>query len=139
MTPRSAPYRALAAMCYLLPVAVLMIILPSYREVRLLRIHAIQSMLLATLSVAGTVAIALSGTVLGRLPWVGMSVLMLTGLLICIWILLVVAYASAAAVAAYQGKSLRIPFVDRWVRHWNREMESRIPAATEPKRPGRVQ
>jgi Predicted membrane protein len=121
--PQAAPYRALASLCYLFPVAVAMLLLPQYRAVRLLRYHAVQSIALTALSTVFTVALSLVGTLLGPLPVVGITILLGAGLGMSGVIVVGLGLATYAAVLAYDGRLTRIPLLDRWVRRWERMLE----------------
>ncbi|MNK62430.1 hypothetical protein D3C87_816100 [compost metagenome] len=121
--PQAAPYRALASLCYLFPVAVAMLLLPQYRAVRLLRYHAVQSIALTALSTTFTLALSLVGTLLGPLPGVGITILLGTGLGMSGVIVVGLGLATYAAVLAYDGRLTRIPLLDRWVRRWERTLE----------------
>lgn len=121
--PQAAPYRALASLCYLFPVAVAMLLLPQFRNVRLLRYHAIQSIALTALTTLLTFALGLLGTLLGPLPAVGITILLMTGLGISAIMLIGLGLATYAAVLAYDGRFTRLPVLDRWVRRWERRLE----------------
>ena len=121
--PQAAPYRTLASLCYLFPVAVALLLLPQFRAIRLLRYHAVQAIALAVLTALGAFALGLLGTLLGSLPWVGMTVLLGTGLGISAVMIAGWGLAVYAAVLAYDGRLTRIPVLDRWVRRWERQLE----------------
>ncbi|HEY9855774.1 MAG TPA: hypothetical protein V6D05_08575 [Stenomitos sp.] len=132
LQPRAASYRVLAALCYLPPVAVGVLVMPEYRGIRHLRYHALQSLLLVAASFGGAMLIGWLGALLGNLPWLGFFLLSFSGLLISIWMLGMVGLAVYAAVMAYQGKSTRFWGVDRYVRRLDRWVEKRfttLPAA----------
>lgn len=121
--PQAAPYRAIASLCYLVPVAVGVLLLPQFRPIRLLRFHAIQSLLLCGVTVGGMIVLGIVGTVLGPLPRVGMGILLLTGLGISGVLLGGVGVATVAAVVAYDGRTTRLPVLDRWVRRWEKAFD----------------
>lgn len=121
--PQAAPYRALASLSYLTPVAVVLLLLPQYRAVRLLRYHSVQSLALSGLTVALIVALGLLGTLLGPIPRIGMPILLLTGIGISLVMLGAFGVAAYAAVLAYDGRLTRLPVLDRWVRRWERQLE----------------
>ncbi len=121
--PQAAPYRTLASLSYLVPVAVVMLLLPQYRAVRLLRYHAVQSVALTVLTTFLIVALGILGTLLGPIPRVGMTVLLMTGLGISAVMLASLGVTAYAAVLAYDGRVTRLPVLDRWVRRWERQLE----------------
>lgn len=121
--PQAAPYRTLASLSYLFPVAVAMLLLPQYRAIRLLRYHAVQSIALTALTTLLSFALGLAGTLLGPIPMVGMTVLLATGLGISGVMLVGLGLATYGAVLAYDGRVTRIPVLDRWVRRWERSLE----------------
>ena len=100
--PVSTPVRALAAATYLVPVAVLFLELPAYRQIRLIRVHALVSVLLAT---AMVVIVALLGhvTVFELSLFVGrLLTLALTGYF---------GLGGGGAICAYQGRDPALPVV----------------------------
>ncbi len=121
--PQAAPYRTLASLCYLFPVAVALLLMPQFRSVRLLRYHAVQSVALTALTLLASVALGVLGTILGALPWIGMTVLLATGLGISAVMIIGPGLATYAAVLAYDGRLTRIPLLDRWVRRWERMID----------------
>lgn len=121
--PQAAPYRTLASLSYLFPVAVALLLLPQFRAVRLLRYHAVQAIALTLLTALATFALGLLGTLLGPLPGIGMTVLLTTGLGISALMLLGWSLAIYAAVIAYDGRLTRLPWLDRHVRRWERRLE----------------
>lgn len=121
--PQAAPYRTIASLSYLFPVAVAVLLLPQYRSIRLLRYHAVQSIALAALTTLGSVALGILGTILGPLPWIGMTVLLGTGLGISLLMLLGLGLATYGAVLAYDGRFTRLPGLDRWIRRWEKRLE----------------
>lgn len=116
MIPRSAAARSWACLAYLPPVAVGLLLLPEFREIKLVRQHSLQSLALAGLAIAGSLALAWVSAILGALPLVGYWLLALAGILISLWMLLLLGLAIAGALAAYQGRYLRIAGVSRLVR-----------------------
>lgn len=121
--PQAGPYRTLASLCYLVPVAVAILLMPQYRAVRLLRFHGVQSIALTVLTTSLMIALGLVGTLLGPIPRLGITVLLLSGLGISLVMLGGLGLATYAAVLAYDGRLTRIPVLDRWVRRWERKLE----------------
>lgn len=121
--PQAAPYRTLASLSYLFPVAVALLLLPQFRSIRLLRFHAVQAIALTLLTALAAFALGLLGTLLGPLPWLGMTVLLVTGLGISAVMLLGWGLAIYAAVLAYDGRLTKLPVLDRHVRRWERRLE----------------
>lgn len=142
--PRAASYRVLAALSYLPPIAVGVLVMPDYRSVRYLRFHAVQSLFFMALSFGGAMLIGWLGTLFGNLPWIGFFLLSLSGLLISGWMVALLGLSVYAAVQAYQGKTSRFWGLDRYVRQVDRWVERRLaplPGAPEApvkrrKRPG---
>lgn len=136
LQPRAASYRVLAALSYLAPMAVGVLVMPEYRMVRHLRFHALQSLCLAALSVAGAMLIGWLGALLGNVPGLGFFLLSLSGLAISLWMMILLGVAVYAAVLAYQGKTTRLPGLDRHVRRLDRWVEKRLaPAPGIPEDP----
>lgn len=133
--PQAAPYRAIASLSYLVPVAIGVLLLPQYRAIRLLRFHAIQSLALFGLTTVLMIALGIVGTLLGPLPWLGIWILMGTGLGISGGILAGVGVAIYAAVVAYDGRTTHFPLLDRWVRRWEKALEP-AEEKSRRKRPG---
>lgn len=129
MEPRAASYRTLAALGYLPPVAIAILAMPTYRVVRHLRFHALQSLALLALSIVGSVLLGWGGAILGNLPFVGFFLLGLSGLAISLWMLGALGLAVYAAVLAYQGRATHLPFLDRYLRRLDRRIERRWGAA----------
>lgn len=134
MEPRAASYRVLAALSYLPPIAVGVLVMPEYRAVRHLRFHALQSLFLVALSFGGAMLIGWLGALLGNLPWLGFLLLSFSGLFISLWMLGLVGVAIYAAVRGYQGKTTRLWGMDRSVRRLDRWVERRFGGLEEPPR-----
>lgn len=141
MEPRAASFRTLAALGYLPPVAIAILVMPGYRVVRHLRFHALQSLSLLALSMLGAMGIGWAGAILGGLPFVGFFLLWLSGLCISLWMTLALGVAVYAAVLAYQGRTTHLPLLDRHLRRLDRRLEQRwgaaLAAETPPDRPAR--
>ncbi|MBM3270829.1 MAG: hypothetical protein FJZ01_24625 [Candidatus Sericytochromatia bacterium] len=109
--PVSTPVRALAAFSYLLPVAIVLLALPQYRQVRLIRVHAVAS---ALLSVALLVLVLLFGSLRPS----GLELAMVVGLLITLSLLGYFGAVTWCAIWAYNGRNPPVPGVgtlaDRW-------------------------
>ncbi len=136
MEPRAASYRVLAALSYLPPVAVGVLVMAEYRSVRHLRFHALQSLALMVLSFGGAMLIGWLGTLFGNLPWLGFFLSAFLGLAISLWMMLMLGVSVYGAVTAYQGKSTRLWLLDRYVRRLDRWAEKRFnPAAPVPAEP----
>ncbi|HEY9899423.1 MAG TPA: hypothetical protein V6D00_09600 [Pantanalinema sp.] len=129
MEPRAASYRTLAALAYLPPVAIAVLLAPAYRAVRHLRFHAIQSLALTALGLGGAMALGWGGAILGGLPFLGFFLLGLTGLAISLWMIGGLGLSVYAAVMAYQGNTTRLPLLDRHLRRLDRRLERRWAAA----------
>ncbi|MBO9541965.1 hypothetical protein J7643_15360 [bacterium] len=125
MEPRAASYRTLAALGYLPPVAIAVLLMPSYRGVRHLRFHALQSLALLLGAIGGAVLLGWAGAILGRLPFLGLFLLGISGLAISLWMVGALGVAVYAAVMAYQGRTTRLPLLDRQLRRLDRHLERR--------------
>lgn len=130
--PRAASYRVLAALSYLPPVAVGVLVMPEYRAVRHLRFHALQSLCLMALSFGGAMLIGWLGALLGNLPWMGFFLLSLSGLLISLWMMALLGVSVRAALLAYEGKTTRLWQLDRYVRRLDRWVEKRLEKRSLP-------
>lgn len=98
--PVSTPVRALAASSYLFPVAIVLLLVPAYRQIRLIRVHALVSLLLALCVVA----------IVGLLGHVTVFELSLfVGLLLVVAISGYFGLASWGALCAYQGRDPTVP------------------------------
>lgn len=124
--PRAASYRVLAALSYMPPIAVGVLVMPDYRAVRHLRVHALQSLLLMALSFGGAMLIGWLGALLGNLPWLGFFLLSFSGLLISGWMMALLGLSIYSAVLAHQGKTSRLWGLDRYVRRLDRWVERRF-------------
>ncbi|MBU6428431.1 MAG: hypothetical protein KGR26_05450 [Cyanobacteria bacterium REEB65] len=98
--PVSSLARMLAMAAYIVPVALVLMALPPYRQVRLIRIHCLTSLLLAALTGAAIVA-------LGRITWYELTAFV--GLALVGVIGGYFALAGVSAWAAYQGKDPGMP------------------------------
>jgi uncharacterized membrane protein len=96
--PVSTPVRALAAFAYLFPVAAALLVMPAYRQVRLIRVHAISSLILTLVS--GVVVLAFGSLHTKALEWA-----LLVGLLISSVMLGCFGLAIWSAIWAYQGRN----------------------------------
>lgn len=135
LQPRAASYRVLAALSYLPPMALGVLVMPEYRAVRYLRFHALQSLCLVALSFGGAMLLGWLGALLGNLPWLGFFLSALSGLAISLWMLALLGVSVYAAVMAHQGKTTHLWAIDRQVRRLDRWTEKRLaadPAAPEP-------
>lgn len=94
--------RALAAFAYLFPVAVALLALPAYRQVRLIRVHALSSVILA----CGNTAIVL---LFGSFRPGGLGFALFVGMVISLALLAYFAATIWGAVWAYQGKNPPVP------------------------------
>lgn len=131
MEPRAASYRTLAALCYLPPVAVAILVSAPLRAVRHLRFHALQSLALMGIGLGGAILLGWAGAIVGRLPWVGLFLLGASGLAITGWMLAALGVAVHGATLAYQGRTTRLPVIDRPLRRWDRRLEKRWGAGLE--------
>lgn len=100
--PVSTPVRALAAFAYLLPVAIVLLALPAYRQVRLIRVHALSSIVMGT-------GIALIFLVLGAMRPAGLEFAILVSLGISAALLFYFGATLWGAIWAYQGKNPPMP------------------------------
>ncbi len=100
--PVSTPVRALAASSYLFPVALFLLAVPAYRQVRLIRIHSLVSVLLG-LGVFVVVA------VLGHITVFALS--LFVGLLLTLAIAGYFGVAGWGAFRAYQGREPPVPIL----------------------------
>jgi len=96
--PVSTPVRALAAFAYLFPVAAALLAMPAYRQVRLIRVHAISS--LALTAVSGVVVLLFGSLRIEALEWA-----LLVGLLISAVMLGCFGLGIWSAIWAYQGRN----------------------------------
>lgn len=104
--PLSPPVRLWAAASYLLPVAVAVLLHPELGQVRLVREHAANSLMLGLLLLGPMVV--LGGGRGGPLEW-----LMLVGVLLTLWLLMVFGIVAYEAVRAWQGKRPWAPWASR--------------------------
>ena len=132
MEPRAATVRVLSSLGYLPPVAIALLLMPRYRIVRHVRFHALQSLMLMGFMIGGAILLAWSGAILGNLPGIGFMLLSLCGLAISLWMLLMLGYAVYGAIAAYQGRTTRIPGVSRLLRVWERSLEKLLSLPSDP-------
>jgi predicted membrane channel-forming protein YqfA (hemolysin III family) len=134
--PRSASYRVLASLCYLPPVAIAVLLTPSYRPVRHLRVHATTSLVLMGLGWGGAIGIGLLASWLGAIPGVGFALLTLFGALLSLWLIAVGGVAIAAAVAGYQGRAPRVVGLEAVMKRLDRWIEVRFvqPLGQVPRR-----
>lgn len=122
MIPRSTSARALACLAYLPPVALVLLVSPEHRGIKLIRQHSLQSLILSVGSLLGAVLLGWGGTLLGALPGVGLFMLSATGLLISLWMLAMLGLAIVGAIAGYQGKYLRIGGISALVKNLERKL-----------------
>ncbi len=116
--PVSTPVRALAAFAYLLPVAILLLALPQYRQVRLIRVHGLASVLL---SVLAAVLVLLCGS----LRTEALELAIFVGLIITA---VMVGYFGAvawSAVWAYNGRNPPVPGIADLADRWERRLAPR--------------
>ncbi|MBI6545483.1 MAG: hypothetical protein HY692_01735 [Cyanobacteria bacterium NC_groundwater_1444_Ag_S-0.65um_54_12] len=111
--PVSLPVRALAASAYLAPIAILLLLLPAYRQIRLIRLHSLVSVLL-------TVGMLVIVLLLGSLHGLPFEFLILAGILLSGAILIFSGCAIWGAASAYQGRSPGIPLLTLLARRWER-------------------
>lgn len=107
--PLSDDIRWIAAASYFFPIGVILLLLPRFREIRLVRYHSIQGTCLFGVTVLTlglfNVFTALVGSLLG-LGFLMFSGLIIIGLLLFSWFLM-----GISATAAYNGKTNRLPLV----------------------------
>jgi uncharacterized membrane protein len=118
--PASTPVRALAALSYLLPVAIGVLAIPAYRRVRFIRLHAWSSL---AINLGAVLVVVLFGSLrpgafeLGILIGVLLSLALLSYIGATVW----------SAIWAYQGRSPPVPGVDALAakidRRWGLERE----------------
>ena len=130
--PQSPGYRILACLCYLPPVAIAILLQKQYQSIRLLRFHAVQSLTLFVATLALCVLVGFVSSILGNIPFVGMGILMMTGLGISALMVGGVSVATYAAIVAYDGRLTRLPIVNRQVRQLEKAFEQRF-VTTPPK------
>lgn len=102
--PVSTPVRALAAAAYVAPVGVALLLMPAYRQIRLIRLHVFVSLILSA-----TTAIAVMA--LGSLRPSALELLIADGIFLSAFILGYFGMAIAGAVSAYQGRNPDLPIV----------------------------
>ncbi len=101
--PFSTPVRALAAFSYLAPVAIVLLAIPAYRQIRLIRVHALASLVL-------TVASVLVVVIFGSLtPGAALELALFVGLVISLAMMVYFGAAIWSAIWAYQGKNPPVP------------------------------
>ncbi len=98
--PVSTPVRALAASSYIFPVAIFLLAVPTYRQVRLIRVHALVSVILGLVVFAAV-------AVLGHITVFALS--LFVGLLLTLAIAGYFGVAGWGAFRAYQGREPPIP------------------------------
>lgn len=102
--PVSTPVRALAAFSYLLPVAIVLLVMPAYRQVRLIRVHALASLILG--SICGFVVL-----LFGALRPGSLEAALLVGVVISAALTICFGFSVWGAIWAYQGKPPPAPGV----------------------------
>jgi len=106
----------MACLGYVPPVAIALMARRRWREVRLVRRHAEQALVLQGLWALGSVALAWFGTWMGS--WLGWGWLALTGLGISGWLLAGVGIGIWSSMEAHDGREprLRAWTVEWWTR-----------------------
>lgn len=102
--PVSTPVRALAAFSYLFPVAIVLLALPAYRQVRLIRVHALASLILG--AVCASVIL-----LMGALRPGSLELALLVGVIISAALMTCFGAAVWGAIWAYQGRNPPVPGV----------------------------
>lgn len=103
--PRSTTPRMLAAMAYLLPVAVALLCMEDYRQIRLIRHHARLALWLNGTAVVGMALLSLLSALLGMLPGLGFPLLVLAGLGLTGILCMLVGGSVWGALQAFQGRT----------------------------------
>lgn len=124
--PLSEDIRWVAAASYFFPIGVILLLLPRFREIRLVRYHSIQGTCLFGVTVLSlglfNLFTALIGSLLG-LGFLMFSGLIIIGMLVFSWFLM-----GISATAAYTGKTNRLPLVtplaNRIEGHFKRRAEA---------------
>lgn len=132
MEPRAASIRVLSALGYLPPVAIALLLMPGYRSIRHVRLHAMKSLALMAFFVGGAVLISWAGAILGSMTGGGFLVLSVSGLAISLWMLLMLGFSLHGAIAAYQGRATRLPWIERALRNLDRMAEHPLSRPTAP-------
>ncbi|MEB3284671.1 MAG: hypothetical protein VKN33_05250 [Candidatus Sericytochromatia bacterium] len=112
--PRSEGIRLIAALCYVPPVAALLLLSRRHRDIRLVRFHAVQSTGVMALTVLGLILGNVLSSVFTLLPSGAFWSNFFVGLLILLLFLLAAALLFYGAFEAYQGNYTRIPFLTNW-------------------------
>jgi uncharacterized membrane protein len=112
--PRSESIRLLSAVAYLPPVAPFLLLSKRHRGVRLVRFHAVQSLGVGTLVVAGILLGNALSAVFVSWPSVGFWSNLLVGFGLVALLLMATSLAVIGAWAAYRGTYTRIPLLTDW-------------------------
>ena len=113
--PVSTPVRALAAFTYLAPVAIVLLALPAYRRIRLIRVHGIASLLLGA---AGLLLVL----VFGSLRPSALEASMIIGGILSLSVLIYFCAIAWSAIWAYQGRNPPIPGISHLADRWERAL-----------------
>ena len=122
--PLSEEIRLFAAFGYLFPLPVFLLLNPRLREIRLVRLHSLQGIILFLLMALSLLLTSALTTWLSR--WLGLGMLLLGGVAMIVIILGAALMAGFSAVAGYQGRSNVLPLVT-WLARWlDRKIKRRL-------------
>ncbi|HEY9764946.1 MAG TPA: hypothetical protein V6C82_01210 [Chroococcales cyanobacterium] len=122
--PLSEEIRLFAAFGYLFPMPVFLLLNPRLREIRLVRLHSLQGIILFLLLAFSLLLTSALSTLLS--PWFGLGMLLLGGLAMIALILGAALMAGFSVVAAYQGRSNFLPLVTGLARWLDRKIKRRL-------------
>lgn len=121
--PLSEETRLYAAFAYVFPVSLVLLCLPKMREIRLVRLHSIQALLLFLSTILSLMLTSLFFALLGPL---GVGVLLFGGVVMLLILLASSVLTGVSVLAAYQGQIPGLPLLAPLIKTLDRKIKRRF-------------
>lgn len=131
--PRAEGVRLMAAAAHLPGIALVLLLWPKWRSVRLVRYHATLALGLQGLCLGLLLAGSLLTSLLGNLPGLGLGFSLMMGLLNVVALMGWTVLAALGAYGGYQGQRTVLPLLSAWAEQAsNRRAGERVEAPRPP-------